>query len=211
MPGRSPSPARLHAAAAAPCPGVPASFPVAATIPAVTVGPGLGAQVNGVNGVGTDVVTVLAADGTFDNVPLRAIAADGSSLIVALPAIPGGIDIDDGGGDDIRVGDLIMLSRNGISTLLYVSGVNGAARLSRSPPATRSGSTSSTRLTTIRPLPRWRDHQPGHLRRRRADRVGNNPNGTPRVAATRASRIRMFDLRRPHRIPRMQATRVCCG
>ena len=178
------------AAAAAPCPGVPASFPVDATIPAVTVGPGLGAQVNGVC---SDVVTVLAADGTFDTVPLRAIAANGSSIIVALPAIPGGIDIDDGGGDDIRVGDLIMLSRNGISTLLYVSGVNGGTQ------TITFAAGDPFRLNQFDPI----DADPltaemGGTINQVIDGageptiVGNNANGTPRVAATRASRIRML-------------------
>ena len=169
-------------AAAAPCPGVPANFPVDATIPAVTVGPGLGAQVNGVC---SDVITMLAADGTFDSVPLRAIAADGSSMVVALPPIAGGIDIDDGGGDDVRVGDLLMLTRNGLSTLLYVSAVNGANQtisftagdpfqLNQFNPAL--GGTITALINgagePVAPV--------------------LNANGTPRVTATKASRIRML-------------------
>ena len=170
------------AAAAAPCPGVPATFPVDATIPAVTVGPGLGAQVNTVC---SDVITVLAADGTFDSVPLRAIAANGSSILVALPAVAGGIDIDDGGGDDIRVGDLMMLQRNGLSTLLYVSGVNGPAQtinFTAGDPfqlnqfaAGLGGTINAVIAGAGEPTA-----------------VGNNANGTPRVAATKASRIRML-------------------
>jgi prepilin-type N-terminal cleavage/methylation domain-containing protein len=178
------------AAVAAPCPGVPVDFPVDATIPAVTVGPGLGAQVNGVC---SDVITVLAADGTFDSVPLRAIAANGSNIIVALPPIPGGIDIDDGGGDDIRVGDLIMLTRNGLSTLLYVSAVNGAAQR-----ITFTGG-DPFRLNQFDPI----DNDPltaemgGTINQvifgaGEPTVVGNNANGTPRLAGTRASRIRML-------------------
>ena len=178
------------AAEAAPCPGVPATFPVAAAIPAVTVGPGLGAQVNNVC---SDVITVLAADGTFDNVPLRAIAADGSSIIVALPAVAGGIDIDDGGGDDIRVGDLIMLVRNGISTLMYASAVNGATqtisfvggdpfRLNQFDPIDNDPATAEMGGTINQVI--FGAAEPTV--------VGNNPNGTPQVAATRASRIRML-------------------
>jgi prepilin-type N-terminal cleavage/methylation domain-containing protein len=178
------------AAVAAPCPGVPVDFPVDATIPAVTVGPGLGGEVNGVC---SDVITVLAADGTFDSVPLRAIAANGSSIVVALPAIAGGIDIDDGGGDDIRVGDLIMLSRNGLSTLLYVSAVDGASQ------TITFTAGDPFRLNQFDPI----DNDPatpemgGTINQLIFDAgeptaVGNNANGTPRVAATRASRIRML-------------------
>jgi len=128
---------------------------------------------------------VLAADGTFDSVPLRAIAANGSSIIVALPAVAGGIDIDDGGGDDIRVGDLMMLQRNGLSTLLYVSGVNGPAQtinFTAGDPfqlnqfaAGLGGTINAVIAGAGEPTA-----------------VGNNANGTPRVAATKASRIRML-------------------
>ncbi len=114
-------------AASGACLGVPADFGALASIPAITVGPGLGPPVNGVC---TDVITTLAADGTFDRVPLRAVAADGSSITVARPVgqpqgVNGGIDIDDGGGDDIRVGDFIMLTQGGLSTMMYVTSVNG--------------------------------------------------------------------------------------
>jgi type II secretory pathway pseudopilin PulG len=178
------------AAQAAPCAGVPANFPVDATIPAVIVGPGLGAEVNNVC---SDTVTVLAADGTFDSVPLRAIAANGSSIVVAMPAIAGGIDIDDGGGDDIRVGDLIMLSRNGLSTLLYVSAVNGGTQ------TVTFAAGDPFQLNQFDPI----DNDPltvemgGTINQvifgaAEPTVVGNNANGTPRVAATRASRIRML-------------------
>jgi len=191
LPIRRPGPA---AVAGDPCPGVPANFPVDATIPAVTVGPGLGAQVNNVC---SDVVTILAADGTFDSVPLRAIAANGSSIVVALPAVSGGIDIDDGGGDDIRVGDLIMLSRAGLSTLMYVSAVNGPAQ-------TISFAVGDPfRLNQFDPI----DNDPltpemgGTINQviegaGEPTAVGNlpppAPPNTPRVAATKASRIRML-------------------
>ena len=183
------------AAAAAPCPGVPATFPVDATIPAVTVGPGLGAQVNNVC---SDLITVLAADGTFDSVPLRAIAANGSSITVALPPISGGIDIDDGGGDDIRVGDLIMLSRAGLSTLMYVTGVNGPAQ------TISFAGGDPFRLNQFDPI----DADPltpemdGTINQvingaGEPTAVGflpspPNPANTPRLAATKASRIRML-------------------
>jgi prepilin-type N-terminal cleavage/methylation domain-containing protein len=117
-------------AASGGCPGVPATFGNIPSIPAITVGPGLGPAVNGVC---TDVITMLAADGTFDRVALRAVAANGSSITVANPTgqpqgVRNGVDIDDGGGDDIRVGDFILLTQNGLSTMMYVTAVNGAAQ-----------------------------------------------------------------------------------
>jgi prepilin-type N-terminal cleavage/methylation domain-containing protein len=180
---------------AAPCPGVPATFPADATIPAVTVGPGLGAQVNGVC---SDLVTILAADGTFDSVPLRAIAANGSSITVALPPISGGVDIDDGGGDDVRVGDLIMLSRAGLSTLMYVTAVNGPGQ------TLTFGGGDPFRLNQFDPL----DADPatpemdgtinqvinGAGEPTAVSNLPSPPNApnTPWVAATKASRIRML-------------------
>jgi prepilin-type N-terminal cleavage/methylation domain-containing protein len=112
------------------CPGVPADFGNTPSLPAITVGPGMGPAVNGVC---SDVITTLAADGTFDRVALRAVAANGSSITVAAPTgqpqgVRNGVDIDDGGGDDIRVGDLIMLTQGSLSTLMYVTGVNGPAQ-----------------------------------------------------------------------------------
>jgi hypothetical protein len=136
---------------------------------------------------------VLAADGTFDSVPLRAIAADGSSIIVALPPIAGGIDIDDGGGDDIRIGDLIMLTRAGLSTLMYVSDVDGAAQ-------TLSFTAGDPlQLNQFQAI----DNDPATIEMDGTINqvifgageptvAGNNANGTPRVTATRASRIRML-------------------
>jgi type II secretory pathway pseudopilin PulG len=177
---------------AAPCAGVPVNFPVAATLPAVMVGPGIGPRISA-TGNCTDVITVLAADGTFDSVPLRAIAANGSSLIVAAPPILNGIDIDDGGGDDIRVGDLIMLSRAGLSTLMYVSAVNGPAQT-----ITFAGG-DPFRLNQWDPI----DNDPatpemdGTINQvingaGEPTAAVNNANGTPRVTATVASRIRML-------------------
>jgi len=50
-------------------------------ISAVTPGPSLGQKVNGVR---TDMLTTLAADSAFDHRTLSSIAADGSSMTVAL-------------------------------------------------------------------------------------------------------------------------------
>ena len=55
------------------CPGV-VPFPNDASIPAVSVGAGLGPELNGEC---TDVITILAVDNMFGPVPLAAMAADG--------------------------------------------------------------------------------------------------------------------------------------
>jgi hypothetical protein len=104
---------------------------------AVSVGPGCGPAVNG---VATDTLTTLAGDTAFDHVPL-ATGASGidvaaRTLTVSLPGAdptgtlplidPRGVDISNGGADDIRVGDLLMLTKGTFSTLLYVTAVDGA-------------------------------------------------------------------------------------
>jgi prepilin-type N-terminal cleavage/methylation domain-containing protein len=110
------------------CNGV-ATFPVAPALQAVTVGPDLGPAINGQC---TDVVTMLAHDGAFEDVNVSSIAADGRSLTV-YPYGPDGIvgnaddiDIDDapdGLGDNVRVGDLLEIKKGNASTLVYVTGV----------------------------------------------------------------------------------------
>lgn len=106
-------------------------------IPAVTVGPGCGPQINGVN---TDLLTTLAGDTGFDHVPLATGASGidmpGRRLTIALPGNdptgtlplidPRGVDISNGGADDLQVGDLLMVTKGTFSTLLYVTAVDGA-------------------------------------------------------------------------------------
>jgi prepilin-type N-terminal cleavage/methylation domain-containing protein len=87
----------------------------------------------------SDMITTIAADSSFDTVPLRTFAADGRSITVALPCPalpatcaapnhPSGHNISDSpdvGGDNIRAGDLIMLTKAAASTLVQVSSVSG--------------------------------------------------------------------------------------
>jgi prepilin-type N-terminal cleavage/methylation domain-containing protein len=81
----------------------------------------------------TDMITTLAADSSFDTVTLRTFAADGRSVTVALPGAtapnhPSGHNISDTpdvGGDNIRPGDLIMLTKGAASALVQVSSVTG--------------------------------------------------------------------------------------
>jgi prepilin-type N-terminal cleavage/methylation domain-containing protein len=89
----------------------------ATEITAVIPGPGLGPAVGG---RATDMITTIAADSAFDHVRLTALAANGSSMTVDP-----GVDIDDGGPDDLEPGNLIMLTKGSTSTLLQVSRVVG--------------------------------------------------------------------------------------
>jgi prepilin-type N-terminal cleavage/methylation domain-containing protein len=98
------------------CPGV-TSFPAASSLAAVTSGAGLGPAVNNVC---TDVITVLMADAMFESVGVASIVSAGTSLIIDD-------DVDITGGptttDDLRAGDLLMLSKGSFTTLMTVSSV----------------------------------------------------------------------------------------
>ena len=98
------------------------------------------------------MITTLAADSSFEAVTLRAFAADGRSITVPRPGAtyvnaaatprvytagstaadpfhPSGhliSDAPDVGGDNIRAGDLIMLTKGAQSTLVQVSSVTAA-------------------------------------------------------------------------------------
>jgi hypothetical protein len=90
--------------------------PASPVISAVTPGPGLGPIVDGQQ---TDMITTLAVDTSFESVCLTALGPN--SMLVGA-----GVNISDGGPDDIQVGDLIMLTKGTLSTLLYVTGTDGA-------------------------------------------------------------------------------------
>lgn len=117
-------------AAAGACVGV-ANFPVAPTLSAVTVGPDLGPPINGQC---TDVITTLAHDGAFENVNVTSIAANGRSMTI-YPYGPDGAngtpddinisDVPDALGDNVRVGDLLEISKGATSTLVSVTAVAG--------------------------------------------------------------------------------------
>jgi hypothetical protein len=94
----------------------------AVDILAVSPGPGLGQMVNGVR---TDMITTLAADSAFDHKTLSAIAADGSSMTVALVQPDGtSSNIHSGGPDDIIAGQLFLLTKGSTSTLVQVTSVS---------------------------------------------------------------------------------------
>lgn len=89
--------------------------PLATELPAVTPGPDLGPVVNGQR---TDTLTTLAADPSFESVGLSALGANSMTVVNTVV-------IDDGGPDDIRVGDLIMITKGSATTLLFVTRTNG--------------------------------------------------------------------------------------
>lgn len=92
--------------------------PAAPSLPAVTVGAGAGPAING---QATDMITLLAADNVLSQVELTALTAASMRL---SPDIDN-TDVPDVNGDNIRVGDLIMLTKQSISVLKYVTAVNG--------------------------------------------------------------------------------------
>ena len=92
-------------------------------ISAVTPGPGLGPVING---VATDMITMLEADSAFDHKNLLALAADGSSMTVTKPQPDGSTcDISNGGPDDVLPGQLILLTKGSAAALVQVTSVDG--------------------------------------------------------------------------------------
>jgi type II secretory pathway pseudopilin PulG len=92
------------------------------TIPAVIPRPGAGPAINGVP---TDVITVLMADNTFLNVPLAAVAATSVDLQTAANGAPANIAT---GPDRVSTGQLMMISKGSFSTLVQVTAVNTTTR-----------------------------------------------------------------------------------
>jgi prepilin-type N-terminal cleavage/methylation domain-containing protein len=95
---------------------------VCSQISAVIPGPGRGPEV--IPGQPTDMISTVQADSAFDQVPLTAFAADGTNVTVALPAnTPRGVNITNGGADDLNPGDLLMLVRGSASALVQITRV----------------------------------------------------------------------------------------
>lgn len=97
-------------------------------VSAVVPGPGRGPELS--SGVMSDMITILAADSSFERVRLTNFASNGNTVTVLLP-VPavnptnGGANITDGGPDDVERGDLMMLVKGSNSLLLQVTGVSG--------------------------------------------------------------------------------------
>jgi prepilin-type N-terminal cleavage/methylation domain-containing protein len=105
-----------------PCPGV-TEFADLTSLPAVTVGPGVGPRVNGVC---SDVITVLAVDSAFSQEGVAAITADGGTITIDDDVDIDNEDVDDdpdGLANNIRAGDLIMFTKGSSSAILQVTSV----------------------------------------------------------------------------------------
>ena len=105
-------------------PGTTRSLAAGTTeLTAIIPGTGLGPTING---VATDIITVILADGAFlstisdYDVNLTRLCAGTTSMTVD-PAV----DISDGGADDLHPGDLIMLMKGSATTLVQVTAVDG--------------------------------------------------------------------------------------
>ncbi len=90
-------------------------------IEAVTPGPGLGPVVNG---VATDILTTLAVDGAF-SLNNGATAVGITRITTDSVDIVPGVNITNGGPDDLVAGDLLMVSKGTNTSLVQVTGING--------------------------------------------------------------------------------------
>jgi len=91
--------------------------PALVALPAVTAGAAAGPLVDGVP---TDTITTLAADGAFEGVEMTQLTATSMTVSPDLDIS----DMPDVAGDNIRVGDLILFTKQSHSTLKYVTAVN---------------------------------------------------------------------------------------
>jgi hypothetical protein len=104
-------------------PGSALSLAGATEMSAVMPGPGLGPRINNVQ---TDMITTLQADSTFEHIYLTAFAADGTNVTVWNPPLvngvmpSGGANITNNGPDDIRPGDLLVLTRGNVNLSAFV-------------------------------------------------------------------------------------------
>ncbi len=91
--------------------------PALVALSAVTAGPGMGPLIDGQP---TDIITTLSADNAFEDIELEALTA--TSMTVSREVF---VDDDpDVRGDNLRVGDLIMFTKQSQSTLKYVTAIN---------------------------------------------------------------------------------------
>jgi prepilin-type N-terminal cleavage/methylation domain-containing protein len=93
------------------------TFRPASGLPAVSVG-----FQGGYNN--SDVLTIIAADSSFENIRVTAATANGSGGSVTVVASRP-VTVANGGPDNIRVGDLIDVRNAGADVLLAVSAISG--------------------------------------------------------------------------------------
>jgi hypothetical protein len=91
---------------------------------AIVPGPGLGPTING---VATDIVTVLTVDNTFLDMPLTAITNTTIDVRATNPANGQAINIQTGP-NRVLAGQLLMLEKGSANTLVQITGVDYANR-----------------------------------------------------------------------------------
>jgi hypothetical protein len=92
---------------------------------AVVPGPGLGPVING---VATDIITILTADNSFSDMPLSALTDTTLTVRATHPATGAAINIATGV-NRILEGQLLMLEKGSFNTLVQVTGVNTSTRV----------------------------------------------------------------------------------
>jgi prepilin-type N-terminal cleavage/methylation domain-containing protein len=103
-------------------PGTTRTLPLADTqISAIIPGPGLGPTING---VATDVITVLEADGAFLST-ISGYNVNLTFLDATKMTVDPAVDISNGGADDLHVGDLIMLQKATSTSLVQITSLDG--------------------------------------------------------------------------------------
>jgi type II secretory pathway pseudopilin PulG len=107
-----------------PCAGV-SFFPPDSTLPALSVGAGLGPPLNGEC---TDIITTLSADNLFlqpDNQPVNVVAISANGTTATIHDSINISDDPDANFDNLHKGDLLMLAKGNTSVLMQVTAVNG--------------------------------------------------------------------------------------
>jgi prepilin-type N-terminal cleavage/methylation domain-containing protein len=103
-------------------PGVTITLPVGTTeITAIIPGTGRGPTING---VATDMITMVEADGAFLST-ISDYDVNLTALNTTSMTVDPSVDISNGGADDLHLGDLIMLMKSTSTTLVQVTRTNG--------------------------------------------------------------------------------------
>ena len=166
-------------------PGAPATSPVTTspairTLPltatemsAILPGPGIGPTING---VATDVITMVQADGAFLST-ISDYDVNLTALTNTTMTVDPAVDISNGGADDLKVGDLIMLMKATSTTLVQITAVDGVQTAT-------FGATDSLNLNQTAAAQ-------GTLTQHRATAPADTCTGTGCFIPTTATRIRL--------------------
>jgi prepilin-type N-terminal cleavage/methylation domain-containing protein len=103
-------------------PGTNLTLPLTASeMTAITPGTGKGPTING---VATDMITMLEADGAFLST-ISDYDVNLTALNTTSMTVDPSVDISNGGADDLHPGDLIMLMKATSTTLVQITSTNG--------------------------------------------------------------------------------------